>query len=265
MSVTDLRDPLGARMKGYEKAHRTALPERSWHIIRLDGKSFSRWTKGLQRPYDVGLIDAMAAAAQAVCEEVSGSVLAYTQSDEITVVFTDRTGPDTQPWFGGQVQKIVSVAASVATATFARFYPDRPVAVFDARVFSLPSAEECANAVKWRADDCSRNAISMLASDRFSAKQLHGVGTGDRRRMLADSGFDVASCDPRFLHGQLTVRASRTEPVTYTDRRTGETCTSAPVTRRFWQTTAAPGLNADPDGTLMQLLTAAEGRRGNVG
>lgn len=234
-------DSVGQRMKDYEKACRSYLDPDSWMVLRLDGRCFHTWTRGLERPYDVGLLDAMGATAQAVCEDISGSVLAYTQSDEISVLFTDTASEKTEAWFGGQIQKITSVSASVATAHFGRCYLDRRPATFDARVFVLPP-DELGDYFNWRRADCERNAISMLSSFYFSHKSLIGKGLPQRREMLAEKGIVVEDCDERFLYGQLLTRESRTERVEYIDKRTNERRVSEPVTRRYWRTTPCPPL-----------------------
>lgn len=246
-------DPLGERMKGYEAEARLELPKRSLAAIRIDGRAFHTWTRGLPRPYSRRLMDAMAATTQALCEEVSGSVIGYTQSDEISIVFQDFAKLDTQRWFGGSVQKICSVSASIATAHFARAFWDRPPAAFDARVFALPSQTEAMNYLLWRQRDAQRNAISMLAEDRFSAKSLHGQGTPERRERLQAEGVDLDAEDPRFLHGQCLHRITVEEKVRYFDKRLGEEVeTPQPVVRRRWAAGAAPQFSADPGGFLAQ-------------
>ena len=45
-------DSLGDRMKGYENISRFYLTRRSPVIIRVDGKAFHTFTRGLKRPFD---------------------------------------------------------------------------------------------------------------------------------------------------------------------------------------------------------------------
>lgn len=47
---------LGDRMKRYENSYRFYLPNRTYTIIRVDGKAFHTYTKGLNRPYDIDFI-----------------------------------------------------------------------------------------------------------------------------------------------------------------------------------------------------------------
>lgn len=52
-------DSLGDRMKGYESVSRNFLTRRVPAIIRLDGKAFHTFTKGMEKPFDPVLTQAM--------------------------------------------------------------------------------------------------------------------------------------------------------------------------------------------------------------
>jgi len=172
----------------------------------------------------------------------------------------DFSGPNTQAWFDGQVQKICSVAASAATIYFNRAFdsfdlPRRKPAMFDARVFTLPSRVETQNLFLWRQNDCRRNAIGMVAEAYYSPKELHGKTVAERLQMIAAKGVDINESDPRFLHGQLIERVITREHVEYVDKRTGETRrTDEPVERSKWERRASPDLDAQPGGYLDSVL-----------
>ncbi len=52
-----MKDELGERIKNnYENRTRFSLPRRTYSIIRIDGKAFHSYTKGLKRPFDEDLI-----------------------------------------------------------------------------------------------------------------------------------------------------------------------------------------------------------------
>lgn len=251
---------LSDRMKDYERAARLVLPTKTFSVIRVDGRAFHTWTRDLELPYSPRVMRAMAAAQEALCREVSGAVIGYTQSDEISVVYQDFVGKHAEPWFGGVAQKVASVAASIVTATFAQEFPDRALAHFDARVFSLPSTGEAANYLVWRQRDCQKNAISMLADEHFSHAELLGMNTEQRVALLADQGVDVGQENPRFLHGQVAYRVTVSERVSYRDRRTGEyRSTPEPVERRRWVSEAAPHFTAAPTDWLREILPNDEG------
>src|ERR1700677_4286588 len=114
-------DSLGDRMKKqYEDRWRIMLPRRTYTILRVDGKSFHTYTRGFKRPYSTQFMDVMDETAFSLCEEIMGAQFAYIQSDEISVLLTDFASPTTEAWFDGNLQKIVSVGAGIATMTFNR-------------------------------------------------------------------------------------------------------------------------------------------------
>jgi hypothetical protein len=116
------KDNLGDRMKSYENITRTYLPSRMPIIIRIDGKAFHTFTKGFKKPFDDILMRAMEETAAALCRDIEGVKVAYTQSDEISLLITNNDTWETQPWFGNNLQKMVSVAASIATLAFNRAF-----------------------------------------------------------------------------------------------------------------------------------------------
>ena len=79
-----------ARIKNnYEGRSRTFLTRRTPVIIRLDGKAFHTYTRGLDKPFDEGLIEDMQQAAIYLCQNIQGAKCAYVQSDEISILVTD--------------------------------------------------------------------------------------------------------------------------------------------------------------------------------
>jgi tRNA(His) guanylyltransferase len=181
-------DPLGDRMKGYERAARSALTRRLPVIVRVDGKAFHTWTRGCARPFDDGLIAAMNAAACRLCEEMQGAALAFVQSDEISVLLHNYRRLASAAWFDNEVQKMVSVSASIAAAVLtscsrAMFAEGERLAFFDARVFVLPESEVC-NYFIWRQQDAARNSVQMMAQAIFSQRELHGCDTRELQEMI---------------------------------------------------------------------------------
>lgn len=175
-----MHDSLGDRIKSqYEDRTRYSLPRRTYTIIRIDGKSFHSWTRGFDRPYDLTLMGWMNYAAQQCVKQIQGCKFAYVQSDEASFLLTDFDDIKTDAWFDGNIQKIVSVSASLFTAYFNLYAGERPnpefargPATFDSRTFIIPDRNEVANYFVWRFKDCKRNSISSLAQFHFSHKQL---------------------------------------------------------------------------------------------
>lgn len=112
------KDELGSRMKKYEFNSQYYLMERTPIAIRIDGKNFHTFTKGMSKPFDNLLIEAMQETMKYLCENIQGCVLGYTQSDEITLILVNYKDLKSQSWFDGKVQKISSISASMATLVF---------------------------------------------------------------------------------------------------------------------------------------------------
>ncbi len=215
-----VHDDLGVRMKTfYEQIPKTKLMRRTLVIIRIDGKAFHTFTRGFRKPFDEILVKSMQKTMKYLCENIQGCVLGYTQSDEITLVLVDYEKLNSGAWFDYEVQKMCSIAASMATMAFNKFlykniddyanskevldglyssdarkeavYEYLSVlkkalnkgAVFDARVFNIPK-EEVTNCLCWRQLDASRNSIQMVGQANFSHKELQNKSCNDIKDML---------------------------------------------------------------------------------
>lgn len=195
-----MENKLSDRMKTYENVNRNYLMKRTPVIIRLDGVAFHTFTNGLEKPFDKILMETMIETSQYLCENIQNCKLAYTQSDEISLLLVDYTSFTTDQWYKGNIQKMASVAASMCTLAFNKFFRTNckrmmlemmecdddnefitryekykskiDTAIFDARLFNL-SKEEVNNYFLWRQQDASRNSIQALGQAHFSHKQLH--------------------------------------------------------------------------------------------
>ena len=116
------KDSLGDRMKMYESVPKTHLMKRTPVIIRLDGKAFHTFTRGLNKPFDKIMVNTMIDTTYELCKNIQGCVFGYTQSDEITLVLCDYQTLNTSAWFEYQVQKMCSVAASMCTMYFNKYF-----------------------------------------------------------------------------------------------------------------------------------------------
>lgn len=206
-----VNDELGKRMKEfYEAVPKTRLVRRTPVAIRIDGKAFHTFTRGFEKPFDEVLGRAMRKTMQYLCENIQGCVLGYTQSDEITLILIDYKKLTSSAWFDYEVQKMCSIAASMATMAFNKFFikeveewfsNQKPFttetirlydlyrlnsetgAMFDARVFNIPK-EEVANLIYWRQLDATRNSIQMVGQANFSHSELQNKSCNVIQEML---------------------------------------------------------------------------------
>lgn len=204
-------DSLGDRIKSqYEDRYRISLPRRTYTIVRVDGKAFHSYTRGLEKPYDAKLMECMDRAALALCKEAAGAEMAFVQSDEISLLLTDFRKIDTHAWFDGNLQKLVSVCASVATMEFNQAVvelglPKQPNALFDARVFIIPDPVEVDNYFRWRQKDAERNSVAMLAQSYASQKQLHGKDRAAQHDVIHEAGDNWNNHGADFKRGRAVV------------------------------------------------------------
>lgn len=215
-----MKDDLGVRMKTfYEERSRTFLNRRTPVIIRLDGKAFHSFTKGMLKPFDSVLTESMQNTAMALCTLVQNCKMAYVQSDEISLLLTDWDKLTTDAWFDYNVQKITSVSASLATLEFNKafsvhsFYSKTPSlyehklwsATFDSRAFNIPK-EDVVNYFWWRQSDAIRNFILSLAQSKFSHKELQGKSQTTLLGMLNAIGEKVELYLPYLRKGTIVYK-----------------------------------------------------------
>lgn len=216
-----MNDALGDRMKkNYENVSKTFLTRRMPVIIRLDGKAFHSFTKGFKKPFDKVFCDTMIETTEYLCKNIQGCVFGYTQSDEISLLLVDYKNLNTDAWFNYSIQKCVSIAASMATIAFNKFFLENidkffinnsqkdmfncdyfdcdceklynayikasnKGATFDARIFNIPK-EEVVNYFIWRQNDCYRNCINTVAQNLFSQKELYKKNTLELKNLIGD-------------------------------------------------------------------------------
>ena len=204
---------LAKRMKEYEKAGQRYLTRRTPILLRLDGSHFHTFTKNFKGPFDDVLIKTMQETTKFLCENIMGATIAYTESDEITVLLVDYKKITSQAWFDNRQNKIESIAASMCTMAFNKFFVKNVKefiynngenyevnseeyklcevykkavwkgAYFDCRAFNIPK-EEVTNNFYWRQLDASRNSIQMVGQANFSHKELQNKSCNDIQDML---------------------------------------------------------------------------------
>ena len=187
-------DDFGKRMKTYENSYRYTLPRRMPVILRIDGCHFHTFTKGMDKPFDEKLIEAFWETCKFLGENIMGAKLIYHQSDEISILITNYDTIQTDSWFSNNIQKMVSVSASMVAAKFneviRKSYPDKELAFFDSRAWIIPQ-DEVNNYFTWRQQDASKNSISMAAFANFAHKDLHGLsGNQLQEKLFSEKGIN---------------------------------------------------------------------------
>lgn len=265
---------LSTRMKeNYESRSKQYLLRRIPTIIRLDGKAFHTYTKGLNKPFDEGLIEDMQETTKFLCQNIQGCKMGYTQSDEITIVLTDYDTFETSAWFDYNVQKMTSISASIATAKFnqlrmQRFINESPttnsnagkkyiysneveeskLAYFDSRVFQIPEKEEVVNCLIWRQRDAEKNSVAMLAQSLYSHNELHKKNGNDMQEMCFQKGHNWNDLHFSKKRGSFIIKNTYVNGQLYKNDSPEELKTE--VVRTKWDVVETPMFGKDRNSIL---------------
>lgn len=212
---------IGDRMKSYEAPTTSRVVFKGQPlVVRLDGKAFHTFTKGMARPFDQKLSDLMVGTTKALVDRFH-ALVGYCQSDEITLVWYLPSESSAEYPFAGRLQKVESLTAAFATAWFNRnlgqYFPDKVDALptFDSRAFVVPNLMEAYHAVLWRQQDCTKNAISMAAQSMFSHKALQNKnGPAMQEMMFSQHGVNFNDYPSAFKRGVFAKRIRRERPLT---------------------------------------------------
>jgi tRNA(His) guanylyltransferase len=246
-----MHDALGNRIKGqYEDRTRYFLPRRTYTIIRIDGKAFHTFTRDFSKPFDASLMHYMDETAKVLCKEIQGAKLGYVQSDEISILLTDFETIHTDAWFDGNIQKIASVSAGLATSAFIKVYLTHNPALgcdlgqirsgllpsFDARVFTIPDPTEVSNYFTWRQQDAVRNSIQMAARAVFTHSQCMGKNCDELQEMLFTAkDINWSNYSSGEKNGRVIIKEAYLAPMIYRkDQPPGN------VARTRWVAQGAP-------------------------
>lgn len=205
--MTERKDAMGDRLKAYERIEtEQRFPPNTYLYVRIDGRSFSKFTRGLTRPYDERLSQLMQDVTAELVREFNATI-GYTQSDEISLIIENSY--EKSCIFEAKKQKLISTIAAFATSVFTSHLSTRipekcPLKTgkypsFDCRIFPLSNVSEAANAILWREQDAVKNSVQMLGHHYFSHKQLDRVNTDLLKDMLKTQKDVIWDNYPKFF------------------------------------------------------------------
>lgn len=283
-------DALGNRMKTYEAVNRTFIIPKLHTVLRLDGKAFHTYTEQFEKPFDDKLIEAMNETAKYLCSKIQGAKFAFVQSDEISIYISDTDKLVTQLWVKGNIQKMVSLSASMAAAKFNHVrmkqimefilnkcpldpvtFGPRPalidiydhlygmqLAEFDSRVFQLPNEQEVVNCFLWRQQDCTRNSIASVAQSLYSQGELKHKNVSDMQEMSFQKGVNWDKLDPKLKRGRFIARQAymNDEPIAWEQYKTYSESNESPddtKLRTKWEVGECPIFSQDREFLLSRF------------
>lgn len=200
-------------------------------LVRLDGKKFSTFTRGLPKPYDKVFSLVMMLTTNDIVDEYHAQ-FGYTHSDEITIGFNakcakkdydENTVEKREHSHKGRVAKIISQMAAYCTLRFNFHYmkeiqkgltnyeehTNKKIlsmkAIFDARILVFPLEKQnwwIAHHMVWRSMyDCYRNGLSTFADHYIGKKKTVGMDARDKYNAMIKVGLDFKLSPQYYRHG----------------------------------------------------------------
>ena len=198
-------------------------------LLMLDGHCFSKMIKNtFKKPFDTDFIAMMNETAKYLVEHLQGAKIAYTQSDEISILITDFDTPKSDLLFGGRLCKINSIAASMATSEFNRLFTKYQLeqtktsedyrfenvidkllnkvktVQFDCKCWMVPSENDMFAHFLWRNLDCMKNSKQQAAQTYIPHKQLIGKTADEGIALLKEkNGIDWNDYSDGMKYGRF--------------------------------------------------------------
>lgn len=223
----------------YQELTNYHLLPNSYILVHCDGKNFSRLIKNnFKKPFDDEFIKMMNKTAKFLCENIQGCKLAYTQSDEISLLITDFDKPESDTLFGGRLCKIQSIIASLATSEFNRLFilnnlsnkfvnsndvdvifaeiydeiNSMKLAQFDCKAWVVPNENDAFAWFLFRNLDCIRNSKQQTAQTYLPHKSLLNKHTDKQIEILKEiKNIDWNDFKNSEKYGRFIVKQPKTE------------------------------------------------------
>ena len=218
-------DEIGDRMKILEKEYENNIYPYESFIIRLDGNNFSKFTKGLKKPFDINFVKSMVLTMNDLMIKFNATT-GYTHSDEITLIFNrvctkqeyiNKENKSNYSYNGRTIKSLTLISGYCSTRFNYHIYNlinlknytakfidkiARFDQCFDARLLNVKENDiDIYDHMRWRSTyDCIRNCISTYARSYFSVKELDGIKSKDQiTMMLKEKNFDWIKDCPIYL------------------------------------------------------------------
>ncbi len=215
-------ESLDTRMRNYEELSYgiKKVDPSSPFIIRLDGNGFSKFTRNLEKPFDIKFSNAMIETCKDLVNKFGAST-GYTHSDEITLIFP-RCNEESVHMHNGKTMKLVSLTAAYCSVRFNYHLKTDQSVIFDSRIIVYPEPYEILNHMLWRSMyDCYRNCVSTYADTYVGKKKTMGVKIKERIKMLEEIGINFENVDEHWKHGTYIKRKRVKHNVEYINKKSG--------------------------------------------
>lgn len=234
---------LQLRQREYENSYNHSIIKRIPVIIKIDGRSFLKVTKNIQKPFCNKTMMIFSDVMLSLVKQIDGAIFGYQYSDKIIIILKNDKTLDTNPWFGNKIQDMASNSASIASYEFLTNFwnmnnaPNLEGALtFKSKAFPVPDINEAVNYIIYRQFKCMEHAINQSVFTflkkkygNATANMLEGKSIEDRKQILKESSIDFEDYPVHFRNGVVTYQIP-----------TLHKTTQGQITRLKWNITEAP-------------------------
>ena len=206
---------LSERMKTYEDTSQYKFTPSMPVVIRVKCANSSTLTKNFKRPFDRVFGRTMRQTVKALSEAIPNCFFDYTYADEVNLLVTDYNTKN-KVCYNNNIQKIVSMSASIMTVMFNKFFAQNvsftdktrwrysshlDEAIFESKAFVIPK-EEVVNYFVWRQYNAFRKTVDSVALSEFSEDELKNTTLNEKQNMLLQQKeIDVGQIYAERRHG----------------------------------------------------------------
>lgn len=209
------------RLNKYSSVFDYELPVKLPVITIISGRNFGRLTGLINKPFSEELSQCLSSALLKVMQEVDGAVFGYSFSDEIVVISRNDNTHETLPWLNNKIQKLASITASIATASFNIHAAALDLtllgeASFSTQVFTVPNITEAINVLVSKQQqgfkEAAKNAcLYELLKKSYDKEDIESMlantSTADKIDLLEQSGIIFDEYPMAFRRGVACFRA----------------------------------------------------------
>ena len=203
------------RVESYIDASDYKLISRLPIIININGRGFSKITSLIDKPHCSKFMEAMLSTMLKLCSDLEGVLFAFQSNDEITLILRNDQNNNTEPFLNNKLQKICSIASSIATLHFNNYTKSIDLnligePLFTSQVFVVPNIAEAMNVLIFKQQQSFYLSIQFACFyellkkyDKNTIKEmLNGLNSEEKIDLLnQECGIDFHEYSSTFKRG----------------------------------------------------------------
>jgi hypothetical protein len=219
MPIPTIKD----RISSYEEISNYKLIPKLPLIIQINGRSFSKITSLLNKPYCSKFAESMASTTLQLCLEIEGAVFAYHFNDEIVIIARNDQNFETIPWYDNRIQKIASAVSSITTLHFSNLSSAVDLnlmgdPIFLTHTYTVPNALEAIHVIMSKQQQNFQTALQSACLYELLKKynketikeMLSGLTSDEKIDLLSqECNIDFQDYPTSFRRGIACYRAPK--------------------------------------------------------